>query len=335
MILSTIEIKPPIALAPLAGISDRPFRLICKEMGAGLVFSEMVSGDGLKHGNKPTLRFLEFSEEERPFGVQIFGSEAYTMAKGTEIICAQNHKADFLDINMGCPVPKVVKRGAGSALMKDLTRSEQIVKAIREVSDIPVMAKIRSGWDYDSIVAVEFAQMLEANGVVAITVHPRTRTMRFSGVSDWEIIRKVKEAVNVPVIGNGDINSGEDAKRMLDQTGCDMLMVGRASFGNPWIFREINHYLATGETLPPPTMEDRLDMCMRHFRLAAEIMSEKYAAFEMRKQICWYTRGMPDSTTFRNNIFKLKNIDAIKASINDYQKFLRNYDTENLEELVV
>ncbi|MCK5739988.1 tRNA dihydrouridine synthase DusB [bacterium] len=330
MFVSSVEIKNKAILAPLAGISDMPFRRICRELGAGAVFSEMVSADGIFQNSVKTWRFLDFEPVERPLGFQLFGQKPDVMARAVELI--NPLKPDMLDINFGCPAPKVVRRGAGSALLKDLDLLESVFRAMRENTDIPVWAKIRSGWDTESIVAIEVAQRLEAAGAAAVTLHPRTRAQRFQGHSDWSMIQKVKETVKIPVIGNGDIKCAADAKRMYAETGCDLVMVGRAAFGNPWIFREIEALLEHGEEIPRPRMAERMAVCMRQIDLSEQIYSERYALFNTRTHIAWYTRGMPESTNFRNHLFRTKSVAQMRQMLNEYTDFVTQHENEALAE---
>ncbi|MCI0515491.1 tRNA dihydrouridine synthase DusB [candidate division KSB1 bacterium] len=313
MFLGQIEITQPAILAPLAGISDSPFRSICREFGAGLVFTEMVSADGLVRGNQHTWRYLYFEPAERPIGIQLFGNNPESMARAAEIV--SQLQPDFIDINMGCPVPKVIKHGAGAALLKDLPLIEKIVRTMRAHTTIPILAKIRSGWEADDLVAVDLAQMLAASGVAGITVHPRTRSMNFTGHADWNLIRLVKQAVQIPVIGNGDVTSAAAAQRMFEETGCDLVMIGRGAFGNPWLFREIALYLKEGRLIPPPTHAERIAMCLRQFRIARRMFPERYLLTDLRKHLIWYTHGLPQGSHIRQQLFKIKDVPAIETTL--------------------
>lgn len=320
MFLANIEISHKAVLAPLAGISDSSFRQLCKEFGASLVFSEMVSADGVVRENRPTLNYLIFKSIEHPIGIQLFGCNPEILAQATQIV--SRLEPDFIDINIGCPVRKVVKRGAGSALLKTLPLIREIVTAMKKSTAVPILAKIRSGWDAEEIVAVEVAQLLEDCGVSAVTVHPRTQSMHFRGHSDWQIITKVKQAVKIPVIGNGDIVTPQDAKQMLDETGCDLIMVGRAAFGNPWIFHQINLFLEQGIICEPPSFSERIDLCLRHFQMLLQGIPEGCAVSEFRKHIGWYTRSMPQSSKFRNQIFQLKTAELVRQALETYKNFV-------------
>lgn len=327
MFIKHVSLKNRVVVAPLAGVTDLPFRLICREFGAGLVFTEMVSADGIVRGNKPTLNYLKFESREHPIGVQLFGSSPDLLAGATEFVSRLGF--DFIDLNLGCPVPKVTKRGAGSALLKDLSRVEKIVRAMISRTDIPVLAKIRKGWEAEDDVAVELALMLEDCGVAAVTVHPRTQSMKFTGKADWMTIRAVKEAVKIPVIGNGDIFSAEDAGRMLTETGCDLIMIGRGVLGNPWIIREIVAYLEEGTLLPRPSRVEIIDLCLKHFYLALAYQSERYILADLRKHIGWYSKGLPQSSAFRNQLFQLKSSKLIENALLEYREYVARLDASN------
>ncbi|MBN1349870.1 tRNA dihydrouridine synthase DusB [candidate division KSB1 bacterium] len=303
--------------APLAGISNIPFRLLCREFGARLLYTEMISADGIKQKNHRTLSYLKFIPEEHPIAIQIFGHDARIMAEAVKMITPL--KPDYIDINMGCPARKVVKRGAGAALLKNTKKAGEIVEAVIESTPIPVTVKIRSGWDQDSQIAVELSQLMEEKGVAAIIVHPRSQSQQFKGQSDWAIIRQVKAALKIPVIGNGDIKTPEDAMRMLETTNCDGIMIGRAAIGYPWIFKEIRQFLETGVRLPPPTDHERLDVCLRHFNLAVN-ETRSSTVESMRKQIGFYTRGMPQSTQFRAEFFTIRDAAKAEKRIRQYQE---------------
>lgn len=326
MFLGNVKVEQKTVLAPLAGVSDSPFRQICKVFGVGLVFTEMVSADGLVHESEKTRQYLKFEPVERPIGVQLFGDNPEIMAEATRIVAAE--APDLIDINLGCPVPKVTKRGAGAALLQNLRQIEKIVSAMVRTTSIPILAKVRSGWNEDKIIAVELARMLEQNGLAGITVHGRTQTMKFSGRADWSIIQSVKAAIKIPVIGNGDITKPEDARRMLDETGCDLLMIGRGAFGNPWIFRRVNHFLSSGTVLAEPKYSEKLDICLQQFNMMTQIYPERSAVFEMRKHIGWYTKGLPQSSQFRNKVFHLTDKKSVEQALIDYRESLRLLEIE-------
>ncbi len=291
--IGNIKIKHNIVLAPMAGITNSSFRTICKDMGVGLVVSEMISDKAIVHQSKKTLEMLYMQKKERPFSVQLFGSEVSSLTKAAKYIC-ENVKPDIIDINMGCPVPKVAEKSkAGSALLKDLNKISEIVQAVVKVVNIPVTVKIRSGWDSNN--AVEIAKIIEKAGASAITIHPRTRKQGYSGKADWSIIKAVKENVNIPVIGNGDIKTCYDAKKMLDETGCDAVMIGRGTLGNPWLIKEIIAYLTKGIVLKEPTIKEKIKVIKRHISLLEKQKGEKLMLLEMRSHIPWYLKGIKNS----------------------------------------
>ena len=289
--IGNVEIKNQIVLAPMAGISDSAFRRIAKEMGAGLVVAEMVSDKAIFYGSQKTIDMLYMKEEERPISQQIFGSDKESFVYAAKYI-EKNMKPDIIDINMGCPVPKVATRAqAGSALLKDSNKVYEIVKAVVENVNVPVTVKIRSGWDENSINAVEIAKIVEKAGASAITVHPRTRSQGYSGKANWDIIKQVKENVKIPVIGNGDIKTCYDAKRMLDETKCDAVMIGRGLLGNPWLIKECLDYLDNKE-IKEITINERLDMVLKHLNYLLEFKPERIAILEMRTHICYYLQNI-------------------------------------------
>lgn len=306
----------PLVLAPMAGITDFPFRLICRELGAGLVYSEMVSVEALIREHKRTFSMLHTTRAERPVAFQIFGSKPDSMLDAARIL--SDGELDFIDINMGCPVPKVLKCGAGSALLRNLDRAKEIMAAVVEGSSVPVTIKIRTGWDSNSIVAVDFARAAESLGIAAVTVHGRTRAQGFSGLADWSMIKLVKEAVSIPVIGNGDVRSAEDAKRMIEETGCDGVMIGRGCQGNPWLFREARQYLETGVLPLPPSLEERQAIMLRHLHDMAKLVGKDIGIREMRKHLSWYTKGLPDGAEFRMRVNQLYVMDEVRWEIQDY-----------------
>ncbi len=306
----------PLVLAPMAGVTDLPFRIICREMGAGLVYSEMVSAEALVRSQRRTFTMLATSPAERPVVFQIFGSRPESMAGAARMLSDQ--PIDCIDINMGCPVPKVLKSGAGSALLRDLGLAKEIMRAVVEASSLPVTVKVRLGWDAKSIVAVELAQAAEIAGIAAVTVHARTKVMGFSGRADWSMIKIVKDSVGIPVIGNGDVRSALDAKRMLDETGCEGVMIGRAIEGNPWIFREAKQYLETGAAPPHPPLEEREAVMLRHLNDVVKLLGGSVGVREMRKHLCWYTKGLPGGAEFRQKVNHLENVADVTHAISNY-----------------
>lgn len=310
--IGNVEIKNNIFLAPMAGISDMPFRVLCKEKGAGLVYTEMVSSKGMFYEDKKTKQLMTIDAKERPVAVQIFGSDPKIMG---EIAKEVSKEADIIDINMGCPAPKVTKNGEGSALLNKLELIDEITKSVVENATVPVTIKIRKGWDENNITAVKVAKIAEKNGVVAITVHGRTREQFYTGKADWEIIRKVKEAVSIPVIGNGDIIDGKTAMQMFEETGCDAIMIGRASNGNPWIFEQIIQYLENSIEINKPSVEDVKNMIIRHLEMLVKYKGEYTAIREMRKQIAWYIKGMPNAAENRNEINKIEDLEVLRNKI--------------------
>ena len=297
-----------VILAPMAGVTDLPFRVLCREQGAGCVVTEMVSAKAVLYNNKNTRELLQIDPAERPAAVQLFGSEPDIMAE----IAARLEEGpyDYIDVNMGCPVPKIVNNGEGSALMKNPERAKEVLTAMVKAVKKPVTVKFRKGFNDLSVNAVEFAKMAESCGVAAVAVHGRTREQYYSGKADWDIIRQVKEAVRIPVIGIGDIFTPEDAGRMLKETGCDGIMVARGAKGNPWLFGRINHYLDTGEVLPGPSMAEIKAMILRHGRMLVQFKGEGVAMREMRGHMAWYTKGMPHSATLRNEINQVETLEG-------------------------
>lgn len=297
--IGNVEIEKSAALAPMASVADKSYRLLCKEFGASYLVSEMISSKGLCFGDKKTARLCEIENEERPMGLQIFGEEAVYMGKAAYIL--NKYNPDIIDINMGCPVPKIVGNGSGSALMKSPKTALEIAEETVKNANCPVTVKIRAGWDNDSINAVEFAKALEQTGISAIAVHGRTRSQMYSGQADWDIIKQVKKAVSIPVIGNGDVKYPEDCNAMYEQTACDLVMIGRGSYGKPWIFREIKHYLETGQLLPEISLEEKMSVMLRHGRMLCKYKGEKQGMKEMRKNVAWYIKGLPGSARMRGD----------------------------------
>lgn len=304
--------KNPVAAAPMAGISDRPSRLIAREYGCGLVYTEMISAKALTYQNKKTYLLMNMEGEQQPVSMQIFGSEPAVMAEGARIM--QEYGAQIIDINMGCPVPKVVNNGEGSSLMRNPELAAEIVSAMVKAVTVPVTVKIRKGWDDTSVNAVEYARAMEAAGASAIAVHGRTRMQYYSGKADWEIIRQVKAAVAVPVIGNGDIFAPEDGKAMLEQTGCDGIMLGRGALGRPWLYRQTLDYLRTGQYTPEPDLVRRKQVILHHAQLICAEKGEYVAMKELRKHIAWYYKGLPNAARMRdliNNVSTMEELEAL------------------------
>lgn len=319
--IGNVKIANKIVLAPMAGICNSAFRRICKEMGCGLIYAEMVSDKAIFYNNQKTIDMLYMTEEERPIVQQIFGSDKESFVAAAKYIY-ENMKPDIIDINMGCPVPKVAVRAqAGSALLKNPEKIYDIVKAVVESVPIPVTVKIRSGWDNNSINAVEVAKTIEKAGASAICVHPRTRSQGYSGKADWSVIKAVKEAVNIPVIGNGDVKTPEDVVRMLDETSCDAVMIGRGILGNPWLIKNAINLLE-GKELEEVSPLDRVDMCLKHLDNLKEVKNEKTACLEIRNHIGWYFKGIKDANVVKNKIYQTSNIHDIIDILNEFKEGL-------------
>lgn len=317
--IGNVELENNLILAPMAGVTDLPFRKICKEFGPGLVCTEMVSSKAIFYDDSKTKLLMNMDGEKRPISMQIFGSDEETMGYSAKYV---SELSEIVDINMGCPAPKVVKNGDGSKLLLDIEKAEKVIKSVVKNSNKPVTLKLRKGWDLNNIVAVEFAQMAEKAGVSAITIHGRTRTEMYSGKADLDIIKKVKESVSIPVIGNGDVVDEESALKMFEYTGVDGVMIGRATFGNPWIFERIKHFLETGEKLPETSREEKLRIIRKHIELELKEKEEITAIRELRKHIAWYTKNMPNSSEFRNEINRIEDKDELIKKVDDYFKML-------------
>lgn len=318
MKIGNLELKNKVFLSPMAGVTDLPFRLICKEQGCGLLYTEMINGKALCYDDENTKKMLKIEEEEHPIAVQIFGSEPEFMGRAAEIM--NDYSNEILDINMGCPAPKVVKNGDGSALMKNPKLAEEVLKAVVKNSKKPVTLKIRKGWDDNSVNAVEIAKIAEDCGISALAIHGRTREQFYTGKADWDIIAEIKKNLSIPVIGNGDVFTIEDSINMLDKTGCDAIMIGRGAQGNPWIFKRINHYMNTGEILPEPTLNEKISTAIKHLKLAVEEHGEYVAVREMRKHIAWYLKGLRNSAKLRDEINKIEDYQEVVSKLEYYME---------------
>lgn len=323
MKISNLEFENNVFLAPMAGVTDSAFRGICKEMDCGLVYTEMISAKGLYYGSENTESLLKINDIEKPVAVQIFGSEPYIMAKACEYF-NDNDDISIIDVNMGCPAPKIVKNGEGSALMKNPKLAAEIISELKKASCKPVTVKFRKGFDEDNINAVDFAKRMEEAGADAVAIHGRTRAQMYEGKADWNIISDIKKSVEIPVIGNGDIFSFEDAQRMFDETKCDAVMVARGSMGNPWLFKQIKQSL-NNEQVTYPTDEEKIQMCIKHLNLELKQNDEKKAVREMRKHIGWYIKGLRDCTEVKNKINKEKTAKGVYYILEKYIEDLSKY----------
>lgn len=330
--IGNIEIKNRVVMAPMAGFSNTSFRKIIKEMGAGLIYAEMVSDKALVYESAKTLKMLKMDESERPIAQQIFGSDIESFVTAAKMVEETMHP-DIIDINMGCPVPKVaLKNQAGSALLKNPEKIYEIVSAVVAAVNVPVTVKIRSGWDETSINAVDVAKIIESAGASAITIHARTRSQGYSGKADWNIIKQVKESVNIPVIGNGDVTSSIKAQQMLDETGCDAVMIGRGILGNPWLIRDCVDYLENGVLNKPVTNLEKIAMMKRHYNVLKEDKNEYVALLEIRTNILYYLKGMPDSKAIKIKVCSCKTSEELMKVLDDYEMYIKEQDLEMPEE---
>lgn len=322
LIIGNVKINGNLILGPMAGVTDLPFRILCKEQGADLIYTEMVSAKGIQYNNKNTESLLTVAEEERPVSLQLFGADPYIMSETAKRI--EHLNFDILDINMGCPVPKVVNNGEGSALMKEPGLVGEIVHAVSSAIHKPLTVKIRKGFTESAVNAVEIAKIAEANGAAAIAVHGRTREQYYSGKADWNIIRGVKEAVRVPVIGNGDIFKPEDAKRLMEETGCDGIMLARGVRGNPWLFAQVKEFLKTGKIPDKPNVFKAVDMMLRHARLSIEYKGEYIGIREMRKHVAWYTTGYPLAAKLRQHVNEIEDYHQLEELLSQYLNSIKD-----------
>ena len=321
MQIGNLLISNPVFLAPMAGITDHPFRIICRKLGAGVVYTEFVSANGIIRENMKTLEIMKFTDDERPIGIQLFGETPEIVGNAAKIVYDML-KPDIIDINYGCPVPKVTKRGAGSAALKDLPLMEDITRSVVEsVSDIPVTVKMRGGWDNNNIISTEAGILMEKIGVSAITLHPRTTEQQFSGQSNWNLIKELKNAVNIPVIGNGDINTVNDYNRMKEETGCDGIMIGRAALGNPWIFKSIQH-AESGKSEYSPMIPEKINLAKRHFKMLQEYYNERLSVNLSKKHFNYYFKGFDSASEWRKKFMQITSTNEINDLMNKMEQAL-------------
>ena len=318
MKIGNVQLDNEVFLSPMAGVTDLPFRTICKEKGCGMLYTEMINAKALCYDDENTKKMLRMDKDEHPVAVQIFGSDPEFMGKAAIIM--NQYPNEILDINMGCPAPKGIKNGDGSALMRNPKLAAEVLTAVVKNSEKPVTLKIRKGWDDESVNAVEIAKIAEECGISALAIHGRTREQFYSGKADWDIIAEIKQAINIPVIGNGDVFEVEDAVNMLEKTKCDAIMIGRGAQGNPWIFNRINHYMKTGEILPEPTLEEKITTAIRHMNLAVAEHGDYVAVREMRKHIGWYLKGLKNSAKYRDQINKITDYKEVIAMLEEYMQ---------------
>ena len=320
MRIGLLNLKGQVVSAPLAGVSNRPFRLLALRAGAALTYTEMISSEGIIRRQAKTLSMMEFKPDEQPIGIQIFGADPEVMSQAARITVERNNP-DLIDINLGCPVRKVVKKNGGAAVLKDLVLTEEIIRATVEgAGQTPVTIKIRTGWDDTNPVYESVGQIAQQAGAAAVTLHARSRSKGFSGEADWTTIRRLKESVKIPVIGNGDARTPADAKRMLEETCCDGVMIGRAALGNPFIFKQVNHYLATGELLQEPAVRDKITMACRHARLMAEEYGEQRGIVKMRGYLGWYVKGFRGASELRRKLFQVTTLEDVIQVFEEYFK---------------
>ena len=316
MKIGNVQLDNEVFLSPMAGVTDLPFRTICKEKGCGMLYTEMINAKALCYDDENTKKMLNLEDDGHPVAVQIFGSDPEYMGKAASIM--NQYTNDILDINMGCPAPKVIKNGDGSALMRNPKLAAEVLTAVVKNSKKPVTLKLRKGWDDNSVNALEIAKIAEECGISALAIHGRTRGQFYSGKADWDIIAEIKQSINIPVIGNGDVFDVQDAVNMLEKTKCDAIMIGRGSQGNPWIFNRINHYMKTGEVLPEPTLEEKISTAIKHMNLAVAEHGEYVAVREMRKHIGWYLKGLKNSAKYRDQINKITDYKEVISMLEEY-----------------